>query len=71
MYSVYADDASYLVEEKSRIAIQDKMKTNMEKITIFLNSNNLAVNQDKKNITEYMSKQKKTQTERTFSSPHG
>ena len=50
MMPIYADDATYLIIDKSKNKIKDKMKENLKKISEFLNANDLVVNEEKTKI---------------------
>ena len=58
---IYADDGQFLYLSKRRYQNQDKLENCYWKICIFLNANGLKVNDGKTHLTEYMSRQKRTQ----------
>ena len=55
----YADDTTYIVGNKSRQENQTILIRNLDKLSLFLNDNNLEVTQGKTSLTETMIKQKK------------
>ena len=57
---IFADDATYHVQTKTREQSQTKIKQALDKITTFLNSHDLTVNLPKTNILETLVKQKRT-----------
>ena len=58
---MYADDATYQVDNKKRKDNQDKIVQNLLKINEFMNNNELKMNQKKTTTTECMLSQKKRQ----------
>ena len=56
----YADDTTLIVRNKSRTENKLKMKWGLQKITNYLNSNGMVINQEKTQITECMVYQKRT-----------
>ena len=55
----YADDATLTVAAKTRIENQTKVDRTMDRITTFLNSNQLTINKTKTNLIECMVSQKR------------
>ena len=58
----FADDTTLTVRSKSRDENRIRMQDGLHKITEFLNSNGMVINQDKTQITESMVYQKRTKT---------
>ena len=56
---LYADDAMYIVVNKSRMSNQIKIEQNFLKIKIYLNLHGLQINEGKTTLTEFMSRQKR------------
>ena len=56
---VYADDSTHVVRSTDRQINQQQLANNLQKITIFLQSNNLTVNQSKTKIMETIVPQKR------------
>ena len=59
----YADDAMYMVANKKREPNQIKLTENIERLRIYLNSNELTINMDKTHLVEIMIKQKRGRTQ--------
>ena len=57
--TTYADDATVVVAKRTRDEIQTKLEDNLNRMTDFLESNQLVINQSKTTITETMVKQKR------------
>ena len=57
---MYAEDASFIVSSKSRENNQARIEEMLDKITFFLNNNNLTINAAKTTLCEVMIKQKRT-----------
>ena len=55
----YADDAVYVISNVSRTLNQERIIMILDRITSFLNSNRLSINQSKTVIQEFMLKQKR------------
>ena len=66
--SLYADDCTFTVSSKVRDENQNRIRTTLDEIALFLNDNNLVINQTKTSITECMVAQKKGKT--TGTPPH-
>ena len=58
----YADNTTFIISSKFRPRNQLKLTENLDRIKIFLTSNNLSINMGKTKITELMIKQKRGQT---------
>ena len=56
---VFADDAQYLITSKSRYNNQIKIEENFTRIKNYFNDNGLQINENKTNLTEYMTRQKR------------
>ena len=59
---MYADDATYQVDNKRRQMNQIKLDENFLRIRDYMNNNELSMNMGKTTITEYMVCQKKGKT---------
>ena len=59
---MYADDATYQVDNKLRSQNQEKMDENLIKIQEYMNNNELSMNVGKTTTTEFMVSQKKGRT---------
>ena len=60
--SLYADDLTYIVGSRNREDNQRSIRRNLVEIGLFLDENELAINQPKTQLTECMLKQKKGRT---------
>ena len=60
--TIYADDLTYTIGDKSRAVNQLKIKRNLTLISDFLRDNSLLINLPKTSLTEVMIRQKKTKT---------
>ena len=58
----YADDSTYVSASKTRDENQEKLDENLENIKIFLNSNQLCINESKSSLLEVMYRQKRCKT---------
>ena len=55
----FADDAIYITVNKTRDENQAKISTSLNRISTFLNTNQLTINQDQTTLCEFMVRQKK------------
>ena len=58
----HADDSTYIASSNTRLANQGKLDENMENFKIFLNSNQLCINEGKTSLLETMNPQKRWHT---------
>ena len=63
--SLYADDSTFTISSKDRNVNQDRIRKTLDEITLFLNDNNLVINQTKTSLTECMVAQKRGKTNGT------
>ena len=61
MMTIYADDGVYARASNSRIYNQDRIDDTFWRIKNYLNANGLLINEGKTTITEFMTKQKRSQ----------